>query len=151
MKSTIIWCSAHKSQISWPNVFPVGLSQILLTPPSIYLYIKNENMIEPNYLHLASFWKTLNILTLAFSEGCSFPGVRYAIKTDKSDFIGPQDPPFESLLLAENGCRTVHDTALRLKLKGLFKMTSMRLWMMLQKQIKISSNIDSVWRKGMKC
>lgn len=86
------------------EAFSVCLPHMLLTPTIIYLYIKNENMIGPNYLHLASACKKLNILTLAFSEGCSFSGVWHATTTDESSFTVPQDPSLELVLLLRNGC-----------------------------------------------
>lgn len=55
---------------------------------------------------LHQFCKQLYILTLAFSEGCSFPGVWQPIKRDKSNFT-MQDPsvrrnPGKDLFFAKN-------------------------------------------------
>lgn len=52
-------------------------------------------MIGANYLHLASVCKKHNILTLAFSDGCGFPGVWHAMTTEENGFSAPQGLSYE--------------------------------------------------------
>lgn len=83
------------------SFFCLPSSHALNSTLNTYIYIfikKNENTIGPNYLHLASVCKKLNILTLAFSEGCSFPGVWHATTTKEHTII-PQGPSLELVLL----------------------------------------------------
>lgn len=85
------------------------LLTVLLTPTFIYLYIYIYKKIKAGldqitYI-LRQSEKKLNILTLAFSVGCIFTGVWHAMATDESNFIIPQDPSFESVLLAGTGWR----------------------------------------------
>ncbi len=73
---------------------PHALNNALNTYIYIFIYIYiNENTIGPNYLHLASVCKKLNIITLAFSEGYSFPGVFHATATDESRSLSSAGVP----------------------------------------------------------
>lgn len=91
---------------------PHALNSALNTYNYIFIYIyiffffkkKKTGLDQITYI-LRQSEKKLNILTLAFSVGCIFTGVWHAMATDKSSFIIPQDPSFESVLLAGRGCR----------------------------------------------
>lgn len=125
----------------WPFPHPLNTSKYIF----IYIYKMKTWLDQITYIlhhseNRLTSWHWLLVKAAASLE-CGMP-----LKQIRATSPSLKIP---LLLLEENGCWTVYDTALRLKLKGLFETKSMKLWMMLRKQIKNSSNGDWVWRKVM--